>query len=417
MSKTYIAIKYRIYPTSEQEILLQKTFGCCRFVYNTMLSIQKELYERNGFRLSKYDCFKFMTSELKSRFPFLKDVDSLALMNSCFNLSDAYNRFFKGSSFPKYKSAKHSKKSFTTINQKNTVAVSDKYIKLPKIGLIKTKIHRTSPSDWIIKSVTVSQEPDGRYYCSVLFEYDNIVIPVAVNSISHVIGLDMNNSKLYVDSNGNSPKKPSNVKVSKALIKKQRKLSHMIESHITGYKNIKGNRVPVYDKKLSECKNIQKQRKAIARLHDKQTNQRKDFLHKTSNQRKDFLHKTSNQITNDYSLICIEDLSVKEMLLTKDTESSAVKRNNVNRKTLANGWYSFTVMLTYKAQRKDKTVIKVPKDFLSSQMCNCCKYINPDTKDIKLRKWKCPNCNETHDRDINAAINIRNKGYELYQNA
>lgn len=404
MSKTNSAIKYRIYPTSEQITLLQRTFGCCRFVYNTMLSIQKELYERNGFHLSKYDCFKFMTSELKSRFPFLRDVDSLALMNSCFDLTDAYNRFFKGNGFPKYKSAKYSKKSYTTNNQKCTVAISNKYIRLPKIGLIKAKIHRTASSDWKIKSATASQEPDGKYYCSVLFEYDNTVIPVTVNSISDVIGLDMNDSKLYTDSNGKFPKETSDTKVSKALIKRQRKLSHMIESHITGYKNIKGNRIPVYDKKISECKNIQKQRKAIAKIHNKQSNQRKDFL-----------HKTSNQITNDYSLICIEDLSVKEMMLTKDNESSAIKRHNVNRKTLANGWYSFTVMLTYKAQRKGKTVIKVPKDYPSSQMCNCCGHINTDTKDIKLRKWICPNCNKSHDRDINAAINIRNKGYEMYQ--
>ena len=403
MSKANIAIKYRIYPTSEQIILLQKSFGCCRFVYNTMLSIQKELYERNGFYLSKYDSFKLMTSELKSRFPFLKEVDSLALMNSVFALSDAYNKFFKGNGFPKYKSAKHSKKSYTTNNQNGTITVSDKYIKLPKIGHIRAKVHRAVLDTWIIKSATVSQEPDGKYYCSVLFEYDNTVIPVAVTSVSDAIGLDMNDTKLYVDSNGNTPEKAHHKDMSKTLRKRQRKLSHMIESHIVKYDK---NHKPIYDTKLSECKNIHKQRKSIAKIHKKQSNQRKDFL-----------HKTSNQITNDYSLICIEDLSVKDMMLTKDTESSAIKRHNVNRKTLSNGWYNFTQMLIYKVERKGGTVVKVPRDYPSSQMCSCCGNINPKLTDLHIRKWICPVCNTSHDRDINAAINIRNKGFQMYSEA
>lgn len=404
MAKTNTAIKYRIYPSEEQIILFQKTFGCCRFVYNTMLSIQEELYTRNGFHLSKYDSFKIMTSELKSKFPFLKEVDSLALMNSIFALSNAYNRFFnKLADKPVFKSRKNARLSYTTNNQNGTVAVSDKYIKLPKIGSVKAKIHRTAVLGSKIKIATISQDCNGKYYCSIIFEYDSDIKSVKCESIDKAIGLDMNESKLYVDSNGNSPEKPSDKKVSKSLKKQQRKLSHMIESHITGYKTVEGNRVPVYDKKLSECKNIQKQRRRIAKTHKKQTNQRMDFL-----------HKTSNQITNDYHLICIEDLSVKDMMLTKDDEKSAIKRHNVNRKTISNGWYSFTVMLDYKAKRKGRTVIKVPKDFPSSQICSCCGHINPNTKDIKLRNWICPECKVSHNRDINAAVNIRNKGYEMY---
>ncbi len=403
MTKVNMAIKYRIYPTAEQDKLLQQTFGCCRFVYNTMLSFQKELYKRNGFHLSKYDSFKLMTSELKSRFAFLKDVDSLALMNSIFALSDAYNRFFsKVADYPIYKSRKHSRKSYTTNNQNGTVALSDRYIRLPKIGKVRAKIHRLYDNAKV-KQATVSQDTDGKYYCSVLFEYELDITPKKIGSIDKAIGLDMNDKTLYVDSNGNIPEKPKSKNVSKSLKKRQRKLSHMIESHIV--KHDKNNK-PIYDCKLSECKNIQKQRKTIAKIHKKQANQRKDFL-----------HKTSNQITNDYSLICIEDLSVKDMMLTTDNESSAIKRHNVNRKTLANGWYSFTEMLIYKAKRKGGTVIKVPKDYPSSQMCSLCGHINQEISDLHIRKWMCPNCNKSHSRDINAAINIRNKGFQMYSEA
>ena len=406
MAKSNIAIKYRIYPNEEQSTYFHKTFGCCRFVYNTMLSIQKELYDKNGFHLSKYDCFKFMTAEIKSRFSFLKEADSLALMNSVFALDDAYTKFFKQEAdFPRFKSLRHSRKSYTTNNQNGTVEVLDKAVRLPKVGIIKAKIHRTAPDFWKIKQATVSQDSDGKYYCSILFEYTSSCKIQEVQSIDECLGLDFSERDMYVDNNGIKGNIPHYYKnLSKRLTREQHKLSRMIESNILEYKTVGNKRYPVYKKPLSECRNIQKQRLIISRLHKH-----------IANQRRDFLHKRSNQITNDYRLICIEDISIKEMMMGKSDDASAIKRHSVNKKTLNNGWYMFTQMLTYKAEMKGGTVIKAPKDYPSTQICHCCNHQNTDINDISIKKWICPVCNTEHDRDINAAINIRNKGYQLYK--
>lgn len=405
MNKNHIAVKYRIYPTSEQILMLQKNFGCCRFVYNMMLTIQKELYDRNGLHLSKYDSFKFMTSEIKSRFPFLKEADSLSLMHSVFNLNEAYNRFFKGEAdFPRFKSLKHSRKSYTTDNQNGTVSVNDKSIRLPRIGDVKAVIHRKF-SDYRIKTATVSQDSDDKYYCSIVYESESDISPVMVKSIDESIGLDFNESCMYVDNNGNRGNIPSYYRnLQKRLIREQHKLSRMIESNIIEYKVVGNKRYPVYKKPLSECRNIQKQKHRISRIHKMIYNQRTDFL-----------HKRSDQITNDYSLICIEDISIKDMMMNNSDNNSALSRHNINRNTLNNGWYRFTTMLEYKAVRKGCTLIKVPKYFPSSQLCSCCGYQNTELKDISIKNWICPECNCKHDRDINAAVNIRNKGYHIYK--
>ena len=402
MSEFHTAIKYRIYPTDEQMVFFQKTFGCCRFVYNIMLTIQKELYDRNSLHLNKFDSFSFMTSEIKSRFPFLQEADSHALMNSCFDLDTAYKNFFnKTANFPKFKSKKNSRLSYTTDNQKGTVAISDKYIKLPKAGMVRANVHKIV-KDAIIKQATISKE-DDKFYCSVVFKQDIQVSDKTVMSINDAIGLDFNENTLYVDDNGNIPLNPNVSYSCRSLKHQQRKLSRMMESHITGYRTVGNKRFPIYDKPLAECKNIQKQKKLISKKHGKIVNQKTDFQ-----------HKVSNQITNDYALICIEDLSIKSMMLTKRKEHSVVKRHNLNRNALSGGWYGFTNKLIYKAERKGCHVIKVPRTFPSSQLCSCCGHTNPKVKDLKIRDWICPNCNKHHDRDINAAINIRNKGYEIY---
>lgn len=402
--KRNTAVKYRIYPTEEQKVFFAKNFGCCRFVYNTMLSIQEELYRKNGLHLSKYDAFKMMTSELKSRAAFLKEADSLALMNSVFALSDAYDRYFrKLAGRPVYKTRKRNRDSYTTNNQNGTVSVSDRHIRIPKAGYVRAKVHRTV-TDAEIKQATVSRDSDGRYYCSVLYEYMADIPERKALSSDDAIGLDMSERLFYTDSNGNVPQRQKTEDMAKRLKKEQRKLSHMTESHITGYKTVKGNRVPVYDRDLSECRNILKQRKKIARIHRKQADRRKDFL-----------HKESGRITNCCGLICIEDISVRDMMLTGSDEPSAVKRHNINRKAMSNGWNIFTRMLTYKAEIKGGMVIRVPKEFPSSRMCHCCGHVNPEISDIRIRKWTCPECGKEHDRDINAAVNIKNKGWELYK--
>ena len=195
------AIKYRVYPTTEQSIMFAKTFGCCRKVYNLMLSDKIESYKSTG---------KFATvtpAKYKKDYPYLKEVDSLALANKQMDLQEAFRNTFsksrkKNNGFPKYKSAKHSRRSYTTNNQKGTVAIiNNKYIKLPKIGKVKAVIHRIPDSSWVIKSATVSQESDGKYYISVLFEFDTVTNHYIADK-TNAIGLDYASNGLYVDSNG-----------------------------------------------------------------------------------------------------------------------------------------------------------------------------------------------------------------------
>ena len=221
------AIKYRIYPTTEQSIMFSKTFGCCRKVYNLMLSDKIEGYKATG---------KFPTvtpAKYKKDYPYLKEVDSLALANKQMDLQAAFRSTFsksrkKKNGFPRFKSAKHSRKSYTTNNQKGTVAIMDKrYIKLPKVGKVKAVIHRIPDDNWIIKSATISQESDGKYYISVLFEFEKVENTYIADKMN-AIGLDYASDGLYVDSNGNVGTNHKYYRESHdKLAKVQRKLSRM----------------------------------------------------------------------------------------------------------------------------------------------------------------------------------------------
>ena len=195
------AIKYRLYPTTEQKTMFAKTFGCCRKVYNLMLNDKIESYKKTGR-------FASVTPAMyKKEYPFLKEADSLALANVQLNLQGAFRSCFDKSrkrqnGFPKFKSAKHSRKAYTTNNQKGTVAIIGNAVKLPKIGKVKAVIHRRPDADWIIRSATVSQDGDGKYYVSVLFEFARNITPVPISD--NAVGLDYASDGLYVDSNGNT---------------------------------------------------------------------------------------------------------------------------------------------------------------------------------------------------------------------
>lgn len=184
------AIKYRIYPTTEQRELFAKTFGCCRKVYNLMLADKIAHYEETGKNLMT------TPAKYKEEHPYLREVDSLALANEQLHLQAAYKNFFRDVKigFPKFKSAKRSRKSYTTNNQNGTVSIKDKHIRLPKVGLVKAKLHRLPKEDWKLKSATISQTSDGKYYISVLFEYEEAIVPVCTNQ---VIGLDYKSDGLY----------------------------------------------------------------------------------------------------------------------------------------------------------------------------------------------------------------------------
>lgn len=370
------AIKYRVYPTTEQSVMFTKTFGCCRKVYNLMLSDKIDGYKLTG---------KFPTvtpAKYKKDYPYLKEVDSLALANKQMDLQAAFrNRFSKShkknNGFPKFKSAKHSRNSYTTNNQKGTVAIiDDKYIKLPKIGKVKAIIHRISDNNWIIKSATVSQESDGKYYVSILFEYNNFINTYIVDK-TNAIGLDYASDGLYVDNNGNIG---SNHKYYCDSYDKLAKAQHKL-SHMQGFKKyeIKSN-------------NYIKQLRKINKIH-------RHIAH----QRLDNLHKISTEIANQYDVVCVESLNMKSM---------SNKGFGNGKATLDNGYGMFLSMLEYKLSDRNKYFVKVDKWFPSSQICHCCGILHLEMKNLAIRKMIC-NCGIVINRDQNAAINILNEGLRL----
>lgn len=367
------AIKYRAYPTTEQAIMFAKTFGCCRKVYNLMLNDKIESYKATGK-------FASVTPAMyKKDYSFLKEVDSLALANVQLNLQGAFRNCFdrsrkKLNGFPRFKSAKHSRKAYTTNNQKGTVAIIDnKYIKLPKVGKVKAVIHRIPDNNWNIKSATVSQESDGTFYISVLFEFESPANTYVADK-TNTIGLDYASDGLYVDNNGNIGTNHKYYRESyKKLAKAQRKLSRMQGS------------------KKSETKssNYIKQLRKVNKIH-----------RHISNQRIDNLHKISTEIANRYDVVCVESLNMKAM---------SNKGFGNGKATLDNGYGMFLSMLEYKLSDRNKYLVKVDKWFPSSQICHCCGTLHPEMKDLSIRIMIC-DCGLTISRDQNAAINILHEG-------
>lgn len=358
------AYKFRIYPNTEQREMFAKTFGCVRFIYNQMLSDKIKYYKETKQRLNN------TPAQYKKEFEWLKEVDSMALCNAQMNLQTAYNNFFRSPKvgFPKFKSKKSNRRSYTTNCIKGNISVENGHIKLPKVGLVKLKQHRIIPSDYKLKSVTVSQTPSGKYYASVLFEYEN---QVQERTPQTFLGLDFSMHELYKDSHGNESQYPRYYRqAEKKLKREQRKLSLMQ----------KGSR------------NRDKQRIRVAKMHEK-----------VANQRKDFLHKQSRQIANAYDCVCIENLDMKAM----------AQSLNFGKSVSDNGWGMFTTFLQYKLADMGKRLVKVDKFFASSQICSYCGYKNTATKNLSIRAWDCPECGTHHDRDVNAAINIRNEGMRL----
>lgn len=370
------AIKYRIYPTTEQRVMFTKTFGCCRKVYNLMLADKIEGYKATG---------KFPTvtpAKYKEDYPYLKEVDSLALANKQMDLQAAFrNRFNKKrkkkSGFPKFKSAKHSRKSYTTNNQNGTVAIiNNKYIKLPKIGKVKAVIHRIPNDNWTVKSATISLASDGKYYASVLFEFDEIENTYIADK-TNAIGLDYASNGLYVDNNGNVGTNHKYYRESyDKLAKEQRKLSRMQGSK----------------------KNEDKSNNYIKQLH------KVNKIHRhIANQRLDNLHKISTEIANQYDVVCVETLNMKAI---------ANKKFGNGKATMDNGYGMLLSMLEYKLSDRNKYFVKVDKWFPSSQICHCCGTRHPEMKDLANRKMIC-DCDLIMNRDQNAAINILNEGLRL----
>jgi putative transposase len=362
--KSNKAIKCRIYPTKEQQILLAKTFGCCRKVWNLMLNDKIEHYKKHKVML------KNTPAQYKKDYPYLKEVDSLALANVQMHLERSYKNFFdKISKYPKYKSAKTCRKSYTTNNVNNSIRIEGNYIKLPKLGLVKIKFHRQPEPGWLIKSATISQDPDGRYFVSILFEFDKTI--TKITDYDEVVGFDYKSDGLYTDSNGTTCGSPKYYRKSqKRLAKLQKQLS----------------------KKQKGSKNRDKARNKVSRMHKH-----------ISNQRLDFLHKKSTEIANQYDVVCVEDLNMKSL---------SNKGFGNGKATLDNGYGKFINMLEYKLNDRGKYLIRVDKLYPSSQICNCCGKQHKEMKDLSIRTFICE-CGYKNDRDVNAALNIKQEGLRM----
>ena len=358
--------KYRIYPNEEQRIYFAKTFGCVRFIYNKILSDKIEHYQKTREMLHR------TPAQYKKEFSWLKEVDSLALANTNLDLGKAYKAFFsKKANFPRFKSKKHYNK-YTTHNQKGTVAVVAGYIKLPKVGYIEAKFHRPLPEGCVIKSATVSMTASGRYYCSLGIELEVPEPEKARLSLDTTLGLDYSSGSFYVDSEGNSANYDKYYRRSqKKLAKEQQRLS----------------------RKIKGSKNRDKQRQKVARVHEK-----------IQNQRKDFCHKESRKIANSYDAVCVEDINLRAL-------AGCLK---LGKSTNDNGFGMFRTFLKYKLEDQGKHYVVVNKWYASSKTCSHCGFIYKELK-LSERSWTCKECGIAHDRDFNAATNIKREGFRLLQ--
>ena len=366
------AYKYRIYPNKQQKELIQKTFGCVRFVYNQCLAYRIDKYKNEKVSLSRIDCNNYKNRILKNEYEWLKEVDKFALDNAVINMDNAYENFFKeNTGFPKFKSKHNNKKSYKTNFNKTTaggnirIDFNKNKILLPKLKWIKVKLHREF--DGKIKSAVISQVSSGKYFVSVLVETEHIPL----ESTGRMVGIDLGIKDLLITSNG---EKFDNIRIikkyEKKLTKEQRRLAH----------------------KQKGSKNWNKQRIKVARVHEK--------IH---NARIDNLHKISHKLISENQVIVSEDLAVSNM----------VKNHNLAKAISDCGWYELTRQLQYKAEWNNRQYIKIGRFVKSSQTCNVCSYVNPETKDLSVREWICPKCGTVHDRDINAAINILNEGLKI----
>lgn len=365
MNKAY---KFRIYPNSLQRKQLAGNFGCVRLVYNHYLAVRKEAYENEHKSISYSDTAKDLV-RFKKENPFLMDTDSISLQQALRHLDTAFKNFFrdKNVGYPRFKSKKNHHYSYSTVCVNGNIRLNENSLILPKLKAVRIKKHRTIPDTYILKSVTVSKTPSGKYVASLLYEYEKEIQEVSIN---RAVGLDFSMHELFVSSE-------ESIHTDKAFL-------HRLKNSL--------NSLAAAQRRLSNCEKGSnryiKQRYRVAKLHEH-----------ISNQRNDYLHKTSRQITNAFDVVCIESLDMKEMSASM----------NFGRSVADNSWGAFTNMLSYKLSENGKKLVKVDKWFPSSKTCSNCGHVYEELT-LNERTWTCSCCNTVHDRDRNASINIKREG-------
>jgi putative transposase len=358
----YTSYKFRIYPNIEQQTALAKSFGCARWFWNYALNLCQKTYQATGKGLSR-NAIQGLLPQLKKEHEWLSDAYSQCLQVVALNLSTAYKNFFEQKAkYPRFKS----KKGRQSISYPQNVKFEGDYLKLPKIGLVYCVRHRDMTGT--IKTVTLSLNPDGKYYVSVLVD-DGQNLP-EVNTEGKAIGIDLGLAHFAITSDGSKYDNPKHLaKHSRNLARKQKKLS----------------------RKCKGSNKRNKARKTVAKVHEK-----------IARCREDFLHKLSRKIVNENQIIAVENLNVKGM----------VKNHKLAKAISDVGWGMFCTMLKYKAEREGKKYLEVDRFFPSSKTCNVC-LNQVGSLPLNIRFWTCEHCQTNHDRDINASINIRNEALRI----
>jgi len=353
--------QYRLYPTREQENLIARHLGCCRYVYNWALNLKNQTYHDDGTSLSRYDLMNQLP-QLKEEVPWLKEVNAQSLQQSIHHLSRAFTNFFEGRAEEPTFKKKHDPEQSFTVPQSYTVNFEQGTVKLPKISTIKTVFHRTFVGT--VKSATVIRRSTGRYFISIVVEDGRKPPKPAVPIPAQTVGIDMGLSHYVVLSTGDAVANPKYLRNAQArLAVLQRRLA----------------------RKQKGSKNRNKARLKVARCH--QT---------IADQRRDFQHQLSSRLVRENQALAVESLNVHGM----------VKNHSLARAIGDAGWGTFLGMLAYKCREAGKTLLKIGVFEPSSKTCSVCGYKKQDLM-LKDREWTCPDCGTTHDRDLNAAINIK----------